>query len=122
MSSNDIVTLNDYQLAAMSNAVHVEKGQSTIGEVPYGFLGLVGEMGEAANVLKKYLRGSITKEVFTQRFTEEMGDALWYFVDILDAVYNEFEINIELRTVARANIAKLEAKKKGDPDWIKKLP
>lgn len=45
----------------------------------YLLLGLIGELGEIANLCKKTLRGDTIARHF---FTDEYGDVLWYFSQV----------------------------------------
>lgn len=69
-------------------------------------LGLAGESGEVADLVKKYLYpskpgdGKDTRE----RLIDELGDVLWY-VAVLGIA-----LNIDLADIAAQNIAKLAAR------------
>jgi NTP pyrophosphatase (non-canonical NTP hydrolase) len=74
-----------------------EKGLTIFG------LGLNGESGEVAELVKKYLdRG---KEIVPSNMLLELGDVLWY----LTALGNLYGFTLE--EIARANIAKLTARR-----------
>jgi NTP pyrophosphatase (non-canonical NTP hydrolase) len=69
-------------------------------------LGLAGESGEVADLVKKYLYpskpgdGNDTRE----RLIDELGDVLWYVAVLAIA------LNIDLEDIAVQNIAKLAAR------------
>lgn len=68
----------------------------------YAALGLNGEAGEAAEVVKKTWRdtGTLTPEL-REKLIKEMGDVLWYLAALSD------EININFGEVAQRNVDKL---------------
>lgn len=77
----------------------------------YLALGLTGESGEVADALKKFYRAR-TEELYPSRGTidhailvEELGDVLWYWVHLCDA------LEVSPSEVAENNLAKIEARK-----------
>lgn len=54
-------------------------------------LGMAGETGEVADMLKKYLYHRNGKPLDTQKLKDELGDVLWYFFVLLDTVGLTFE-------------------------------
>lgn len=65
-------------------------------------IGLTEEAGEVASLVKhKYYNEDDTP---VERIAEELGDVLWYMSAICT------ELGIDLETVAKLNIAKLEAR------------
>lgn len=65
-------------------------------------LGLTGEAGEVADLLKKgYGHGH---GVDTEKLKKELGDVLWYLAVLADA------FGMTLEDVARANVEKLRAR------------
>lgn len=73
-----------------------------------GALGLAGEGGEVIDLIKKHLFHA--KPLDRDKLIEELGDQLWYFQCLLEAVDASFE------DVVKANIAKLT---KRYPDGFK---
>lgn len=67
-------------------------------------IGLAGETGEVAEVLKRVITGRITHEEGRARLTEEIGDVLWY-VALMSTV-----MHIDLGEVLEKNIDKLYAR------------
>jgi NTP pyrophosphatase (non-canonical NTP hydrolase) len=65
-------------------------------------LGLAGEAGEALSEYKKFLRDGESHTQFRERFSEELGDTLWY----LSAVATRFGLN--LAEIARRNLEKCQ--------------
>ena len=72
-------------------------------------LGLVGEAGELANLLKKdEFKPGV--EVSDGEFADELGDCLYYVAVIA------YQLGLTLDEVSRANRAKLEGGKNGWPE------
>src|SRR5215472_13479886 len=65
-------------------------------------LGLSGEVGEVADLLKKHLYHRNGKPLDVNRLKDELGDVLWYFVVLLDTV------DLSLEEVMAANTQKNE--------------
>ena len=94
----------EYQEAAGKTALYPER----LNNLEYPTLGLTGEAGEVANIVKKIQRdheGEITDEV-RQMLTDELGDVLWYISACAD------ELGITLEEIAKYNVGKL-AKRHG---------
>jgi NTP pyrophosphatase (non-canonical NTP hydrolase) len=69
----------------------------------YPTLGLAGEAGEVANIVKKIQRdhgGEINDEI-RQKLKDELGDVLWYISACAD------ELGLTLTEIAEYNVAKL---------------
>jgi NTP pyrophosphatase (non-canonical NTP hydrolase) len=74
----------------------------------YPTLGLAGEAGEVANIVKKIQRdhgGEINDEIRT-KLKDELGDVLWYISACAD------ELGLSLAEIAAYNVNKL-AKRHG---------
>ncbi|MEJ7860666.1 MAG: nucleoside triphosphate pyrophosphohydrolase family protein [Pyrinomonadaceae bacterium] len=72
----------------------------------YPTLGLAGEAGEVANIVKKIQRdfgGEITAET-RAKLKDELGDVLWYISACAD------ELELSLDEIAQFNIEKLAAR------------
>lgn len=65
-----------------------------------GALGLNGEAGEVADLVKKHVGHGHELDLFS--LEKELGDVLWYLAEICTA------LDLELSEVARANIEKLK--------------
>jgi NTP pyrophosphatase (non-canonical NTP hydrolase) len=67
-----------------------------------GALGLAGESGEAADLIKKHLfHGHALEE---EKLKKELGDVLWYVALLADA------LGLGLEEVAQRNVDKLRAR------------
>ena len=66
-------------------------------------LGLAAEAGEVANKVKKILRDG---DFDRKAIADEIGDCLWYIAALCR------DLNVNMNDVARANLSKLEDRKK----------
>lgn len=90
------MNFNDYQKEALRTASNA--GYS-LPRVLNGALGLCGEAGEFADLLKKhYYQGHDLDE---GHLAKELGDILWYVAVAADA------LGIDLDTIAEMNVLKL---------------
>lgn len=90
------MTFDDYQKAAMETAAH-DNGPAK--DVLIAALGLTGEAGEFADLIKKwYAQGH---ELDISKLNEEAGDILWYL-----ALWAEVS-GVSLGSIAEQNRAKL---------------
>ena len=87
---------NDYQKLAARTRKNFEVKKDMQTDIG---LGLCGEAGEVADIIKKHLAGA--KEIDTAHLKEELGDVLWYLAEACDC------FGFTLEDVARANIEKL---------------
>lgn len=94
-----IRTLNEYQRQAAMTAGNELPHE---GRAAIWALGICGEGGEVAELIKKWLGHG--HELDRERIKKELGDVLWYI-----AVMTE-EMGFTLEEVAAANIAKLRAR------------
>lgn len=96
--------LDDYQTAARSTRL------KNVGHrIIYPTLGLTGEAGEVAELVKKHLRG---RELDEHEMALEMGDVLWYLAALAD------DIGIPLSVIAALNLEKLSKRKReGEIAW-----
>lgn len=95
---------SDYQEAASKTALYPNR----LNNLEYPTLGLTGEAGEVANVVKKIQRdfdGELTDEI-RARLKDELGDVLWYISACAD------ELGLTLTEIAEFNVGKL-AKRHG---------
>jgi NTP pyrophosphatase (non-canonical NTP hydrolase) len=67
-------------------------------------LGLAGETGEIADILKKFLHHRNGKPLDIEKMKSELGDVLWYFSILLSTLGLTFE------DVMQANADKLRAR------------
>jgi NTP pyrophosphatase (non-canonical NTP hydrolase) len=98
------MNFEDYQSEA-SQTAHYPRRMSNL---EYPTLGLAGEAGEVANIVKKIQRdhdGILTDEI-RGKLKDELGDVLWYISACAD------ELGITLTEIAEYNVNKL-AKRHG---------
>lgn len=111
-------TFNEYTQFVKGMKVYPEQHA-----IVYPALGLVGEAGEIAEKIKKWLRGDhlkvnplLTAEEneftlaqmkvnFREGILKELGDPLWYIVSLAD------DMGFTLQDVVDANVAKLSSRK-----------
>ena len=89
-------TLDDYQRAAMRTADGMDKEYPPLFN---GVLGLAGESGECADIVKKHLFQG--HELDEAHLAEELGDVLWYVAVSAQA------IGKSLSDIAQGNVDKL---------------
>ena len=110
--------LCDFRNFALKNTMNFEEYQSAASEtalyprrmsnLEYPTLGLAGEAGEVANIVKKIQRdneGVLTDQV-RDKLRDELGDVLWYISACAD------ELGLTLDEIAAFNVDKL-AKRHG---------
>jgi NTP pyrophosphatase (non-canonical NTP hydrolase) len=96
--------LNYYQFQASNTAIY-PKEQGLV----YTTLGLVGEAGEVAEKVKKFIRGDLVLQgEFETDLAHELGDVLWYLASLAS------ELNISLTEIAELNLSKLASRQKRD--------
>ncbi len=83
--------LNDYQEKTKETAVYTHP-------VIYPGLGLAGEAGEVANIVKKALRDN---HLDKDRLKDELGDVLWYVARLAG------DLEFTLEEIAEFNLDKL---------------
>lgn len=91
-----MTTLNEYQTAALRTARNPD---GTLPTHVYLALGLCGEAGEVANLIKKF--GRHGKAFDADEVCDELGDVLWY-LSVLAT-----KCGLSLDDVAERNLAKL---------------
>ena len=72
-------------------------------------LGVLGEAGEIAEKIKKYLRGDISKAELREIVAPEIGDEQWYLNMLCD---HKHGLNLSMEDILRDNIKKLASRKK----------
>ena len=87
---------NEYKELAMRTCKKFDREEDAITNVG---LGLAGECGEVADIIKKHLVGA--KQIDKEHLKEELGDVLWYLAEAC------YVFNIEFLDVAKSNIKKL---------------
>lgn len=90
--------LNEYQKAAQRTSAHEE----SLWKIENGVLGLFGEGGECADILKKALfQGHAFDK---EHLAKELGDVMWYVAETASG------LGMTLEQIARMNIDKLKAR------------
>lgn len=88
--------INEYQKEALRTASGMNK------EIPMivnGVLGLCGESGECADMVKKHLFQG--HELDTEHMAKELGDVAWYIA------VSAYAIGYDLETILQMNVDKL---------------
>ena len=98
MNTVDMNTLDEYQLAAA--AIAAGPGDNPTLELAIFGLGIAGEAGEVADLLKKHLGHGHALDV--DKLRKELGDVLWYTAMIAH------RHGLALSEVAAANLHKLQ--------------
>ena len=96
------MNFEEYQSKASVTALYPKR----LNNLEYPTLGLAGEAGEVANIVKKIQRdhgGTITEEI-RAKLKDELGDVLWYISACAD------ELGLTLEEIAAFNIEKLAAR------------
>lgn len=93
-----------YQEAARTTALYPRRMEN----LEYPTLGLAGEAGEVANIVKKIQRddAGVITEMTRAKLKDELGDVLWYISACAD------ELGLTLGEIAEFNMEKL-AKRHG---------
>lgn len=92
------MTLNEYQAAAQRTSTT----NDTVDKLLNGLLGLFGEGGECADILKKTLFQG--HEFDKDHMAKELGDVLWYVAETAAG------LGMTLEEIAQRNIDKLKAR------------
>jgi NTP pyrophosphatase (non-canonical NTP hydrolase) len=93
------MNFEEYQAEAKQTALYPRR----LRNLEYPTLGLAGEAGEVANIVKKIQRdhgGEITDETRV-KLKDELGDVLWYISACAD------ELGLTLAEIAEYNVEKL---------------
>lgn len=91
-----ILTPNEYQKLAMRTS---NKDLPPIGQLLNGALGLPGEAGEVADIVKKHVFQGHALD--TEHVARELGDVCWYIAETATV------IGYDLETIMQMNIDKL---------------
>ena len=90
------MTINEYQALAMRTS---NKSLSTDMNLLNGALGLAGESGEVADIIKKHMMQGHALDV--EHVAKELGDICWYIAETATA------IGYDMETIMQMNIDKL---------------
>ena len=97
-----MMTANEYQELALRTEPESIKRLGLLTRITQGALGLTGEAGEVADLVKKH---SFQGHKFDSEYmAKELGDVAWYLAVSADA------IGYKLEDIFKMNIAKLEAR------------
>lgn len=93
------MNFEEYQSAARKTALYPRRLEN----LEYPTLGLAGEAGEVANIVKKIQRdyGGVINEDIRAKLQDELGDVLWYISACAD------ELDLTLTEIAEYNVDKL---------------
>lgn len=92
------MTINDYQKAALRTASTMQH-KDTTDKLINGALGLTGESGEVADMLKKHCYQGHALD--TEHVAKELGDIAWYIAFTAEA------LGYDLETILQMNVDKL---------------
>jgi NTP pyrophosphatase (non-canonical NTP hydrolase) len=93
------MNFEEYQVEASATALYPRR----LDNLEYPTLGLAGEAGEVANIVKKIQRdhGGIINDEIRAKLKDELGDVLWYISACAD------ELGLTLDEIASFNVDKL---------------
>ena len=93
------MNFEQYQSEASQTALYPRR----LSNLEYPTLGLAGEAGEVANIVKKIQRdhGGVITDETRAKLKDELGDVLWYISACAD------ELGLTLAQVAEFNVQKL---------------
>ena len=94
------MTINEYQTAALRTAQTDKLSKSAL--LLNSVLGLCGESGEVADLVKKYLFQG--HDLDLDHVAKELGDISWYLA------VGAYAIGLDLESIFRMNKEKLEAR------------
>lgn len=103
------LSFDEYQEKAFSTALYPKHGTGEPIALAYVGLGLNGEAGEVAEILKKHLRGDKGKNDLTSEELEALGheiaDVFWYACGLCT------ELGLSASEIAQGNLNKLASRK-----------
>lgn len=93
------MNFEEYQSEASQTALYPKR----LDNLEYPTLGLAGEAGEVANIVKKIQRdhGGVINDDIRGKLKDELGDVLWYISACAD------ELELTLAEIAEFNVQKL---------------
>ena len=98
-----MTSIKDYQRFTKTTAIYPFSNSSLVQEALYLGLGLSGESGEVAELIKKQWRDNIYLD--KDKFKKELGDVLWYISQLCNWA------ELDLQEVIDHNIEKLTSRK-----------
>lgn len=98
------MTLDDYQKKALTTAINHPRDDYTFFD---RVLSLVGESGEVAEKVKKWIRDDEADpaKLDKKALADELGDTLWYLTTLAD------HLGYSLEDIAKNNLEKLASRK-----------
>lgn len=102
MNRLNVMTPNQYQKLAMRTCSLIDQKDNAIPMVTNAMLGLCGETGECADLVKKHLYQG--HDLDKAHMAKELGDVAWYLAEAAEA------IGYDLEDIFRMNIDKLKAR------------
>jgi len=78
--------LDDYIDFTRTVAFYPGAGQGEMPELSYLTLGLTSEAGEVGSLVKKVMRRGYFKDEDPAKVRDELGDVLWYWARLVDAM------------------------------------
>ena len=98
-AARTFMKFEEYQEAASRTALYPRR----MSNLEYPTLGLAGEAGEVANIVKKIQRdhGGVLTDEIRGKLKDELGDVLWYISACAD------ELGLTLTQIAEYNVDKL---------------
>src|SRR5690606_1737984 len=81
VSQGGMMTFSEYQIEA-SRTANTDLDPQT--RLLIATIGLVGEAGELANVVKKHVGHGHSYEVTIDKIADELGDIFWYIFEFLN--------------------------------------
>lgn len=105
MDERDPMTLNAYQRAASRTGGSDLQPGNTLKGLSCAALGLTGEAGEVADIVKKVVHHRHPLDgAAREKLIKELGDVLWYVAHAASV------LGVTLDHVAAVNVAKLRAR------------
>ncbi len=97
------MTFKEYQKLSRKTAIYPGVGKNFV----YPALGLSGESGEVAEIVKRIIRDKkgVVDQNSKAEISRELGDVLWYLTQLAT------EFGISLEEIASNNIKKLKSRK-----------
>lgn len=92
------MTFDEYQKAAQRTSNTVDPDDKLVN----GALGLAGESGEVADLVKKFMFQGHALD--TEKLLDELGDVLWYIAEVASG------LGVTLEQIAQHNVDKLWAR------------
>lgn len=103
MNDDDLLlTFRQYQEEAERTLPPIERGETPNSRLAVMTLGLTGEAGEVAELVKKYLGHG--HYLHSDRLEWELGDVLWYIAALASSR------GLSLERIARENLSKLRTR------------